>query len=162
MLNILCPIHKQEGFILPFVLFAVIIIMLAVTGGIHIYQNNIRLTDQHIQQLKIESSFQSGISLFKKDLIEGDILPPRTSDESTTKYKVPDGDVTIIYRLAKEEEITEMDEPVYHLRCRITVEDASYSFIHYVPDSFDKNKNSQTGQNDYTDINKNIYDIHLH
>jgi len=128
MKNTLFFTREQKGFILPFVLFAVVIIMLVITSSIHIYQNNIRLTNHHIQQLKIESLFQSSLSLFKQHLENGDIPPIQSPYKELTKlYTLPDGNVNIIYQMAKG-----TDRPAYHLKCRIVIDGLSYSFNHYL------------------------------
>lgn len=133
MLNILYFTREQKGFILPFVLFTVAIIMLLTTSGIHIYQNNIRLTHQHIQQLKIETIFQSGLALFKQDLQENDIPPSKSPRDKLTKlYSLPDGEVEFQYRMAEEEELANTDKPAYFLDGEITIAELSYSVYHYV------------------------------
>ncbi|HLR01130.1 MAG TPA: hypothetical protein VK111_00085 [Virgibacillus sp.] len=142
MLKILPVTHNEKGFILPLVLFITAIVMVIVLSGIQIYKNNIQLTHHHIQQLKIETLLQSALTRFKQELKNGDITLPGSSDELlSTSYTFPDGQVEIHRRMVdKEKEETEdtgpqTDKDLYRLRCVITMEDLSYSFIHFVAHS---------------------------
>lgn len=142
MLKILPVTHNEKGFILPLVLFITAIVMVIVLSGIQIYKNNIQLTHHHIQQLKIETLLQSALTRFKQELKNGNITLPGSSDELlSTSYTFPDGQVEIHRRMVdKEKEETEdtgpqTDKDLYRLRCVITMEDLSYSFIHFVAHS---------------------------
>lgn len=135
MLKTLLVPREQKGFILPFVLFTAAIVMVTVISGIHIYKNNIQLTHHHIQQIKIETLFQSGLAHFKQDMENGDITLSKSSDDTlTTTYTLPDGDVEIYNRLVEDEETEDTDthKNLYRLRCIITTGDLSYTFIHFV------------------------------
>lgn len=133
MLKILHFTRNEQGFILPYVLFILVIMMLLVTSSIHIYQNNTRLTQRHIEQLKFETLFQMGQVRFKKDLQEGNIPESHAHDDKQKKeYTFPDGDVTITYKKTDIKESKGMEDPAYHLKFEMTIDQERYSFTHYM------------------------------
>lgn len=82
-------ISKESGFILPVVLFVTAIVMLLVTTHIYTYQNNIRITDNQLEQVKIETLFQMGLTQVKEDITSIETFP------ATVQYTFPDGETNI-------------------------------------------------------------------
>src|SRR5699024_10257113 len=141
MLNILYFTREQKGFILPFVLFILTLIMLIVISGIQIYKNNIQLTHQHVEQLKIETLFQSAYTLFQQELLEGEVILPEFSNRNELKtYPFPDGEVIVIAYLVEEETNFNQghDPPLHHLTFRVITDEYTYSFLNIpVPEAED-------------------------
>lgn len=104
--------HNQKGFILPYTLFIVTVVLSLFTILISTYQNDIRISHNHQEQLKIETLIQMGHEQFKQDI---------TSEKNTTgskTYKFPPGDVTIEY--------TRMDDGEYKLDWNVFSTDKTY------------------------------------
>src|SRR5699024_3718879 len=80
------------GFILSYVLFLIIIIFIVLSASIHIYKKEMLMTAQHIEQQKIESLIQMGITMFKEELLKKDI------DKDYITYTFPDGTVDILVK----------------------------------------------------------------
>src|SRR5699024_12432963 len=73
------------GFILSYVLFLIMIIFIVLSASIHIYKKEMLMTHQHIEQQKIESLIQIGITMFKEELVTEDIHTEKVT------YTFPDG-----------------------------------------------------------------------
>lgn len=134
MLNTLHFTRNAKGFVLPYVLFVLVIVMVLVVSAIHIYQNNMQLTKHHIQQIQFETLFQMGLASFKEDVTKDDLPLSQSPDDKQKKlYAFPDGDVTIRYRKADPDETEDMEGPVYYLKFDIMMENQQHSFSYYAP-----------------------------
>lgn len=104
--------RNQRGFILPYTLFVIAIVLLLLTIQIRTYQNDIRISHNHQEQLKIETLIQMGREQFKQDIV---------SKEKTTgavTYKFPPGKVIIKY--------TQIDSAEYKLEWDVYSSDKTY------------------------------------
>jgi len=98
--------NNENGFILPYVLFITAIVIIIVTANISIYRNDIVITENQLEQIKIETLFQMGRTKLKKEMVNQE---EETSDVS---YSFPDGIVKIT--------INSSNSPVYKLYFTIT------------------------------------------
>ena len=57
--------RQSEGFIFPYVLFIISILFLIITGSITSYQHDTSITDNMLEQVKIETLFQMSHTEFK-------------------------------------------------------------------------------------------------
>ncbi|ALX48076.1 competence type IV pilus minor pilin ComGG [Lentibacillus amyloliquefaciens] len=91
MKNPLSTITNQQGFILPYVLFFIALSLIIVTSTVHLYQNEIHITENQTEQIKIETLFQMARTQAKESI--------RTASETndTMSYTFPYGDVLVEY-----------------------------------------------------------------
>ncbi|RLL48084.1 hypothetical protein D8M04_02075 [Oceanobacillus piezotolerans] len=82
-------IDNQRGFMFPVVLFIIAILILVVNTNIQLFINERNMTKHQIQQVKIETLFQSSRVLFQDELTSA--LPPGKE----RSYSLPDGEVKI-------------------------------------------------------------------
>ncbi|WP_106497152.1 hypothetical protein [Lentibacillus sp. Marseille-P4043] len=116
MKNKLSFINRQGGFILPYVLFIVAIVLLVLTTKVNMYKNDIHIANNHIEQLEIETLLQMGRAKFV------DEFSLETAKETGKKtYTFPPGIVKITY--------TRINEMEYQLLFQISTEGKSYSNV---------------------------------
>jgi len=89
MKKLLFITNKESGFILPVVLFVASIVMMIIASHIYMYHHDIQITENQLQQVKVESLFQMSLTLVKQDLPAIEKLPANIS------YSFPDGEVTV-------------------------------------------------------------------
>lgn len=112
-------INNEKGFFLPYVLFIISIIFIAISANIINYQNDIHITDTYLEQLKIETLFQMGHAALKEEI--------KNSGEMIEKksYSFPDGKVKI--------SLISFSEETLHYDFNIsTSKHPQYSIIHYM------------------------------
>jgi Tfp pilus assembly protein PilV len=85
----LCSTRKQSGFVLPIVLFSIVIIMIAISTQIYIYRHELQITANYLEQVKMETLFQMSLTQVKQDLDSLDTFPAHLS------YEYQDGSVTV-------------------------------------------------------------------
>lgn len=102
--------NNDNGFILPSILFIIVIMFIVLTTNIKIYYHDQFITEQHLEQLKIETIVQMGRLMVKKELIKA----PNTEK---VHYTFPDGNITI--------EIIPMDHAEYHLHLTVVTNNLS-------------------------------------
>jgi len=86
---------SQSGFFLPYVLFITAIVLFIVTANVNIYRQDVLLTHQHINQLKIEThQIKKGVSpknaptyIPKEEKLEKETIKERKEPEKMIKYK---------------------------------------------------------------------------
>lgn len=105
--------NNESGFLLPYVLFISIIIFVVIASTIQMYQNEIWLTYQNIDQLKVETLFQMGYEKFIDENTHKDL-----DEKKIVQYTFPDGDVSI--------EFTKKDEDEGQLLFQIATHNNSY------------------------------------
>ncbi|RDW21930.1 hypothetical protein [Oceanobacillus chungangensis] len=81
--------NNEKGFFLPYVLFITAVAFIIVTTNITMYRNDLQLTENQIEQVKIETLFQMQREQFKQEIKKYGI--PNTD----TIYHFPDGIVKI-------------------------------------------------------------------
>ncbi|RDW19194.1 hypothetical protein CWR48_09090 [Oceanobacillus arenosus] len=81
--------NNENGFILPYVLFITSLVFIIVTTNIMMYGNDLQLTENQIEQVKIETLFQMQREKFKQEMKEHGLPKP------VTTYLFPDGTVKI-------------------------------------------------------------------
>ncbi|MGY0692926.1 hypothetical protein ACW2QC_09085 [Virgibacillus sp. FSP13] len=109
-------INRQGGFILPYVLFIVAIVLLVLTTKVNMYQNDIHIANNHIEQLEIETLLQMGRAKFV------DEFSIETIKETGNKtYTFPPGIVKITY--------TRINEMEYQLLFQISTKGKSYTNV---------------------------------
>ncbi|WP_162800305.1 hypothetical protein [Oceanobacillus zhaokaii] len=81
--------NNEKGFFLPYVLFIIAIVYIIVTTNIAMYRNDLQLTENQIEQVKIETLFQMQREQFKQE-VQKHGLP-----SSETTYHFPDGKAKI-------------------------------------------------------------------
>lgn len=82
---------NQSGFYLPYVLGITVIIMFSTVTQINLYQQNIELTSQHLEQLRIETLVQMGYQKFEEE------YPVVDLDPFEVYYSFPHGTVNLRY-----------------------------------------------------------------
>lgn len=85
----LSSIIKNDGFIMLQVLFIVSLLFILIISSIATYRNEIYITTRQIEQVKIETLFQTAQSKYKQELAASDAPP------SAASYRFPDGTVDI-------------------------------------------------------------------
>lgn len=97
---------NEKGFVLPYVLFITSLLFIIITTSISIYEQDIKVTHYQVEQIKIETLYQSALAIFKEER-ELNHMP-----YYTTNYTFPDGKVTVTYTI--------IDELEYRLRFSIS------------------------------------------
>lgn len=82
---------SESGFIFPYVIFIISLLLIVLLASIHIYKQESHMTQYHFEQIKMETLVQMGLAAFKNDLLEQHI-----SEDSVT-YTFPYGSVLITY-----------------------------------------------------------------
>ena len=98
-------ITSQSGFFLPYVLFITAIVLFIVTANVNIYRQDVLLTHQHINQLRIETLIQMAYKKFEEEYI------PLELDTIDMEYNFPYGVVQMKY--------VKLDDTEYNLRVSI-------------------------------------------
>ncbi|MBM7597970.1 hypothetical protein JOC34_000327 [Virgibacillus halotolerans] len=83
-------ITNQHGFFLSYVLFITSLIFILTMSNIAIYRNDLQITANQIDQVKIESLFQMGRTKFKEE------LDKYNKQKDIVSYAFPDGTVDIL------------------------------------------------------------------
>ena len=83
-------ITNQHGFFLPYVLFITSLIFILTMSNITIYRNDLQITANQIDQVKIETLFQMGHTKFKEE------LDKYNKRKDIVNYTFPDGTVDIL------------------------------------------------------------------
>lgn len=94
---------KQQGFILPYVMFFIAVVMLLVIASGNIYRNEIFISDQLIHELKINTVYQMALTQFHNEFNED--VPTNGS----VVYEFPDGKAAIKYTTAENKVTLEME-----------------------------------------------------
>ncbi|MDC3413399.1 hypothetical protein NC797_10745 [Aquibacillus sp. 3ASR75-11] len=89
--------HNQNGFLFPYVLFVMILILIFVSSNVAIYKNTVMYSDFYKEQLKIDTLVQMSTAKFKEEIVS--TLP---SSEGDRLYTFPDGTVQIYYQMQQE------------------------------------------------------------
>ncbi|WP_067730406.1 hypothetical protein [Oceanobacillus damuensis] len=97
---------NQNGFFLPYAIMITAIVLLLITTSTQHYQRDIEITERHIQQLTMETLFQSGREKVKAEI-------PRLELPAMLQYDFPDGQVRV--------EVTKLEKDIYELIFTITV-----------------------------------------
>ncbi|MEW9677521.1 hypothetical protein ABRT01_15270 [Lentibacillus sp. L22] len=113
MKNRSCFTNNQRGFIFPYVLFITAIILLVVTAKVSAYQNDIRISHNHENQLTIETLVQMGHEQFKQEMNK------HPGKKGHVSYHYPPGNVTITY--------TQKSPKKYDLLFQVPANDKTYS-----------------------------------
>lgn len=92
--------NREDGFVFPFVLFVAVIIFIIITSHIYVYHHDIHITNNHQEQLKMETLFQMSRVRVKEDLPVLDQYPSHIS------YQFPYGDVTVFIPDKNSRQIT--------------------------------------------------------
>ncbi|GGK03253.1 hypothetical protein GCM10007063_26830 [Lentibacillus kapialis] len=90
MRKILSFTTNQQGFVFPYVLFFIALAFIILTANVNIYQDEIRITQNQTEQLKIETLIQMARGHLKDELAD-------KPDTGTIEYEFPYGDVTAHY-----------------------------------------------------------------
>lgn len=101
---------NETGFILPSVCFLLFLLLLIFLTNITIYELELTMSKQMIDQIKIESLIQLGVETYKNDLQSSQTFIPQTN------YQFPQGIVVIS---ASEEPI----EQLIQIKMDIQMED---------------------------------------
>ncbi|TMN20962.1 hypothetical protein FFL34_01675 [Lentibacillus cibarius] len=101
MKKILSSTAEQKGFILPYVLFFIAIAFIAITFNVNLYRDEVQITKNQTEQLKIETLLQMGRTRFKDEVASDTEIP------NPVVYHFPVGNVKIRY--------AEPHEQKYHL-----------------------------------------------
>ena len=94
--------NNQSGFYLPYVLFITAIILFTVTTNVKLYQQNIKVTEQHLEQLRIETLTQMAHKKFMNE------YPVVEENKFSVYYVFPYGNVDLLYQ--------RLDDTTYNLR----------------------------------------------
>lgn len=92
--------NNQNGFFLPYVLFITSLVFILATSHIATYRSDLQITENQIEQLRIETLFQMGRTKFKNEVYKGKF------DGSNNKvfYLFPDGSVEILIKAFDNEQ----------------------------------------------------------
>ncbi|MBY7143379.1 hypothetical protein KFZ56_10020 [Virgibacillus sp. NKC19-3] len=109
--------NHAAGFFFPYVLFVTAIVFIFITATITMYANDGKITEKHMEQIKIETLFQMAHAKFKEE------NETKEMGSGETYYTFPDGDVKITHTLS--------DEDRYEMYFKITTDqNAVYSITH--------------------------------
>ncbi|WP_077299474.1 competence type IV pilus minor pilin ComGG [Virgibacillus pantothenticus] len=103
--------HKESGFMLPLVLFVTALVFLIISTTVHRYQNNVIMTKNQIEQLKIETLVQMSREKIKQELIQNGEI------ENQMDISFPYGEVSV--------RITSLTPEKYRLFFTITTNNQS-------------------------------------
>ncbi|WP_188453663.1 competence type IV pilus minor pilin ComGG [Virgibacillus oceani] len=103
---------KQNGFFLPYVLFLTAIVLIVLTAAVNTYKSDIRITDNQLEQLKIETLLQISRAKLKQN------FPQHENSSQPVVYTFPDGDVYI--------DIEQITSKKYELTFTINTDTKSY------------------------------------
>ena|SRR5690625_5304571 len=110
-------INNEYGFLLPFVLFIATILFLMISASIKMYDQEIELTYQNINQLKIETLFQMGYEKFIHETSTEDF-----DQQINVQYIFPDGNVSLEFQHLGD------DQGQLHFQI-VTVDDAFATMV---------------------------------
>jgi|SRR5690625_139986 len=83
--------RSESGFILPYVLVIVTIVLIAVTANIKIYEQEFKVTHHYLEQIKIETLMQMAYVLFHKD------YDLNEASQIRAEYEFRSGSVDVTY-----------------------------------------------------------------
>lgn len=86
----LAIIKNERGFLFIYVIWTISILLISLSILTVSYQHDLRITDNHIDQLKTETLFQRSKVQVQKDIEEGLVTPDDVKD-----YSYPDGQVQV-------------------------------------------------------------------
>lgn len=110
---------NQKGFFLPYVLFVSALVLIIVTANINTYNQDIFMTQNHLDQINMETLVQMGRIKFK------DEIEIHQKDKGEVEYVFPEGRVALQY--------TRLTELEYNLLFTIrTRKDSEYIIRNYV------------------------------
>ncbi|RKQ37785.1 hypothetical protein [Oceanobacillus halophilus] len=120
MKNQLYTMTNQRGFMFPYVLFIITILLIFVTSSINFYRNDIQLTQQYLEHIRVETLFQMGREKYKQNITNSESISP----SSEVTYEFPDGNVTILTK--------KIDGDNYHLFFTIYTKELNmkYTYTH--------------------------------
>ncbi|MFD1850620.1 competence type IV pilus minor pilin ComGG [Oceanobacillus bengalensis] len=93
-------IRNEQGFILPYILFVVVIILMIVKTNIEIYQNELEITERQIEQIKAETLFQMA-----RTMVIDELEKDRNIPSSGMSYDFPNGSVHVIINTKSDTEL---------------------------------------------------------
>lgn len=108
-------ISKENGFFLPYVLFITSLIFILTTSNIAIYQNDLQITKNQIEQIRIETLFQMARSTFKANISDYD------EQNNIANYSFPDGKVEIL--------IDSIEGEQYHLQFTMLTKEQGANYV---------------------------------
>lgn len=91
--------NSESGFIFPYVLLIATVLFIVITANINMYRQEIQLTYQTIDQLKVETLLQMGYAKFLEEFSKEDL-----DQKITVQYDFPDGNVTIEFNQVTSDE----------------------------------------------------------
>lgn len=90
---------NDKGFIFPYVVFIILITFICITTSAVIFTNELDMTQNHIDQLKIETLIQMAYTQFNEE------FPPFEHEQEEVHYWYPDGDVKITYTILNDSQV---------------------------------------------------------
>ncbi|MBP1969745.1 hypothetical protein J2Z83_001852 [Virgibacillus natechei] len=109
--------NNNAGFFLPYVLFVTTIVFIFITATISMYTTNIKVTETHLEQVKIETLFQMAYSKFSEEYKDSEL------NYGKKNYTFPYGSVEITAE--------PLDENILHLYFEVTTDKGYvYSITH--------------------------------
>ncbi|WP_156290734.1 hypothetical protein [Oceanobacillus salinisoli] len=122
MTKTLSFITEQKGFMLPYVLFITTMMLILILSSIQLYRNDIYLTEQYVEHVRVETIFQMGQMKFKQEILQRNLPPP-----AQIQYEFPDGKVNIV--------VSQITEHYCSLLITVTTNKRNfkYTFPHTLP-----------------------------
>ncbi|MEC5422261.1 hypothetical protein QGM71_02005 [Virgibacillus sp. C22-A2] len=99
-------ISNEKGFVLPYILFIITLVFIFLTSNISTYKNEIKMTENHLEQVIIETLYQMGHTKLKEEFVTNNYHATQIS------YSFPDGLVNI--------NLTPLTQTKYRLEFNIT------------------------------------------
>lgn len=128
--------NSDAGFFLPYVLLVTAIVFVFITATITMYASDGKITERHLEQVKIETLFQMARATFKEE------NETKEMDSGETNYIFPYGNVDITH--------TPLDENRYELYFKITTDkNAVYSITHIWQRDSDNIDSRRVNMNNY-------------
>lgn len=110
--------NNEKGFIFPFTLFIITIILLTISLNISSYQYDIKLSKKALEQTEIESLFQMARTSLRNEDIDS------FTTDTIKEYSFPNGTVLTI--------INKIEDDNVHITFDIITKNDSKSIIRYV------------------------------
>ncbi|MDY0396680.1 hypothetical protein ACFSMW_05520 [Virgibacillus halophilus] len=92
-------ITDRQGFIFPYVMFIIAIVLLLVTTSSNMYKNEIHIAKQFTDNLQMNTVYQMGFAKFKEEYV-GNLM---NADSDKVDYEFPPGHVAIHYSESDEQ-----------------------------------------------------------
>ncbi|HLR08249.1 MAG TPA: hypothetical protein VK136_03160 [Bacillota bacterium] len=110
-------IHDQHGFFLPSILFVTTLALVVLSVSIQMYRNELEITHNQIEQLRVETLLQMGREQFIDDRNKNQLKV------NPVVYSFPHGEIEIQY--------LQLEEDLYQLHNTIsTIDGFSYTISH--------------------------------